>query len=47
MAKNNVEVLDASRVLFGCKDCGGRWSPMLQEGGELPHGSYTCPHCGV
>jgi hypothetical protein len=38
-----VEIVDASRVILRCVQCGSAWSPMLRSGGRLPRAYWKCP----
>lgn len=41
--KVGVELLDRSRMVLRCRECGQRWSPNVQPGGRLPRGYWRCP----
>ena len=28
-----------------CNECGGKYSPNIQEGGKMPRGYKKCPYC--
>ena len=44
LRKRGVLLLDPSRVLLECEQCGQRWSPNLLSGGRMPKGYWHCPN---
>ena len=40
----NIELIDESRLLYRCLDCGQTWSTNLLHGGRRPAGWWRCPN---